>query len=69
MRSVRSAWSALPISIRRNKNRRGATYPNQQENQDASGTTTQRAALIASHTFDTGIGDFGVLRAVASAWQ
>lgn len=35
--------------------------------QDASGTTTPRAALIASNTFDTGIGEFGVLGAVAWA--
>jgi len=35
--------------------------------QDASGTTTPRAALIASNTFETGIGEFGILGAVAWA--
>lgn len=35
--------------------------------QDASGTTTPRAALIVSDTFETGIGEFGILGAVAWA--
>jgi TonB-dependent receptor len=35
--------------------------------QDASRTTTPRAALIASNTFNTGIGEFGILGAVAWA--
>lgn len=39
----------------------------QAQYQDASGTTTPRAALIASNTFDSGIGEFGILGAVAWA--
>ncbi|WP_197054277.1 TonB-dependent receptor [Sphingomonas sp. 37zxx] len=35
--------------------------------QDASGSTTPRAALIVSNRFDTGIGEFGILGAVAYA--
>ena len=35
--------------------------------QDASGSTTPRAALIVSNRFDTGIGEFGILGAVAWA--
>jgi TonB-dependent receptor len=35
--------------------------------QDANGTFTPRAALIASNTFDTGIGEFGILGAIAWA--
>lgn len=35
--------------------------------QDANGTTTPRAALIVSDRFDTGIGEFGILGAVAWA--
>ncbi|MEN2786920.1 TonB-dependent receptor plug domain-containing protein [Sphingomonas qilianensis] len=39
----------------------------QAQYQDASGTTTPRAALIVSNTFNTGIGEFGILGAVAWA--
>ncbi|UZK70408.1 TonB-dependent receptor [Sphingomonas sp. S1-29] len=39
----------------------------QAQYQDASGTTTPRAALIVSNRFDTGIGEFGILGAVAWA--
>lgn len=35
--------------------------------QDANGSTTPRGALIASNTFDTGIGEFGILGALAYA--
>lgn len=39
----------------------------QAQYQDASETTTPRAALIVSNRFDTGIGEFGILGAVAWA--
>ncbi|WP_242123484.1 TonB-dependent receptor [Sphingobium sp. Sx8-8] len=35
--------------------------------QDANGSTTPRAAMIVSDTFDTGIGEFGILGALAYA--
>lgn len=35
--------------------------------QDASGTTTPRAALIVSNRFNTGIGEFGILGGIAYA--
>lgn len=43
------------------------SFQGQAQYQDITGATTPRAALIASHTFDTGIGEFGILGAVAWA--